>query len=252
MATDRRRHGDERPFLALADKAAAEDWSLDRDVDWERRIVPPRRLSPAILVHTVSQLLYGERAALTLCLRLRDELGETGAIAAFLDRQIAEERRHETGYRRYLEGLGEVAPPDPALDRAYARAAEWRGSPVALVLACHGLLEAEAVKAHAVMAPLFRCPVLHRLNALVARDEARHVAFGRLYLGQAVPRLPRAERRRLADWLEELWNTALSDEGSDATWLGKRLRADYRVRRWSEHRRRLRVLGLLEAEAARE
>jgi hypothetical protein len=247
---ERARAIDERPFAALVDKSASEDWSLDRDVDWDRVVAAPRRLSPSMLVHAVSQLLYGERAALSTCRRLRAELPEAGAVAEFLDRQITEESRHETGYSRYLEALGDIAGPDPALDRAYAKAADWQGSPVALVLACHGLLEAEAVKVHTVMAPLFRCPVLRRLNALVGRDEARHVAFGRVYLQQAVPRLPREERRRLAAWLQDLWETALSDEGSDATWLGKRLRADYRARRWAEHRRRLRVLGLVEQDEA--
>lgn len=239
----------------LLAKGAAAQWSADTAIDWTLTPRRPFWLSARAHREAVSQLLHGERAALAACLRLAEAEADPAA-QAFLIQQAEDERRHAAVYARYLDRIGGPVPRDTGFGAAIDQALAWSGEPAALVIACHGVLEAEKVRLQAAMARAFACPLLARINLLVARDEARHAAFGALWLADALPRLPPDRAAAILAWVEGLWFATLAVESApDGTAAGLNpvlhaLRRRYVGRNWARHRRQLHRLGLGPMRAA--
>ncbi len=158
-----------------------------RAIDWSLSPVRPRWATQRAYVEAVSQLLHAERLTRRACSRLAQALTEPAA-ARFIESQARDEARHAAMYARYLARIGDVAPMDEALAASLDSALEWHESVPAMMVAFNVVLEGEAVHLHGAAARAFPCPLLHRIATTVGRDEARHTAFGRLYL-----------RRMLAD-----------------------------------------------------
>ena len=149
------------------------DWSLTpRKPFW----LPGRAVAVA-----VSQFYYGERTTAELCERIAHRITDAEA-RSFLATQIADERRHAEFFRRYAAGFGGLAPASAALESAYAAAREWDGPPEALILAIHVVLEGENLNLQQTVDSWLPCPLFADISRCVARDEARHRAFGDLYL----------------------------------------------------------------------
>jgi hypothetical protein len=190
------------PLAALTARAAADQWTLDA-IDWSVAPRPPRFVPRRLFVAAASQLLHGEALALALCDQLLD-LVDDPVARAFLALQRQDEARHVAAYHRYFAQLGALAPPLAGYAAVEAAATASR-DPLAIMLALHVVLEHEALALHRdAFAPL-GCPLLCTLMARVDRDEARHVAFGRLYLPQRLAGVAPARRRALASWLAGLW-----------------------------------------------
>ena len=154
----------------------------ERTDDDRRPRVPPW-LTRRFFRHIVSQLYHGERASHAVCTRLIREIDDLRA-QRFLEKQIADEHRHAALYRDYLNDLGGVSAIDPGLARAQDAIAAWTGTWHGPMVAVNTVLESEAVRTLQSAPRLFACPRLAAINRGIVRDEARHLAFGRLFFAR--------------------------------------------------------------------
>ena len=237
---------------ALAAKAAEAQWTLESAIDWRLPPKPASWLPRRWYVYAVSQFLHGERAALSLCARIASLFSDP-SVTAFLATQVADETRHVRAYNRYLERLGDIAEIDAGMARALASVDAWRGSPLALIIACHILLESEAIWLHGELAARFSCPLFGAINTVVSRDEARHVAFGRTFLETALRALERDERLAIYKWACDLYFAAAELDDMEYPANGSYFRALRRTlfaKRWGRRHRLLESIGLLEDNSA--
>lgn len=229
----------------LAANARAGQWSAVDDINWRRGPRLPLWMTRDQARATISQLHYGEVATSRVCLALLPGF-PAGPARRCLEYQIEDERRHAEVFARYLERLGGLAPMDPTLAWALDAAADGPAGPLGTMVAYHVVVEGEVLRVQDSLARLLPCPLLRQISRLVARDEARHVAFGRIYLGGALADLPVDARRRLYDWVYGLWRrttgSALAERtqggvvhGALRTWLGGG---------WRHHQAALRQIGL--------
>ena len=72
-------------------------------------------------------------------------------------------------------------------------------------MAYHVVLEGEALDLHALFARRVPCALFRTASARILRDEARHVAFGKLFLRRRLSCLPHDERMRIYRWIKMLW-----------------------------------------------
>lgn len=236
----------------LAAKGVRTQWPAEELTDGGRPTMP-RWVPPALYTALVSEFYHGERATLRLCRLLLERIEDADARRC-IEVQIADEERHALVYRAYLERLGDIAPPEPAVSDVYARALAWPGPPEAMIAAFNIVLEGEALRTLDDLSGWLPCPWFGRINARVSSDEARHFAFGRLYLGAALRRLNRDQRLEIHCWLKGLWDAV------GIAMLGHfhlpGLITAGRRRRWVEagwrnHRAQLMAIGLVDANEAR-
>ena len=241
-------------FEQLILKAEANQWSIEQDIAWDERLVVPRVLPRAVYVDVVSQLYHGEVATGRMCARMQHQMNEPAALRC-LDMQRRDEGRHADAYARYLERLGDIAPVHDAVQQAYDAALARVARPTWTLLAYHVLLEGEALRLQQDLARRFPCPVLRQINLQAAHDEARHVAFGKLYLRRTLPMLAAEERWAAYRWLRALWYdcaTATLDRYRVVRVVPRRVRQDWLDARWRHQRRALIGIGLVsEQEATR-
>jgi len=201
-------------IAALAQKArmaqAASTLEIDR---WRWPSLPvwlPRRLA----ARAVTQYFHGEIATARACDSLRHRVG-LPAAREFLALQAAEERRHAALYDAYLNRLGGRYPHRLAIEATYDKALSWNGAPEAVILAFHAVLEGESLRLQRVIDKWMPCPLFREISAVIGRDEARHIAFGRVYLRGALPCLSRRERLAIFEWIRALWFGAVRDAIAD-------------------------------------
>jgi len=99
---------------------------------------------------------------------------------------------------------------------------------------------------------LFPCPTLRRVTTIADQDEARRVAFGRLYLAAAFAALEPETRAHIHRWSRDLWMTAADTRPSrpgGMALIRARLHRGYLRARWRDHERTLADLGLFGAGA---
>ena len=214
--------------------------------DWSLAPVRPRWATGRAYVGAVSQLYHGERATARACHHLGLVLPEPAAIR-FVASQARDEARHAHLYARYLARLGDIAPVDQALAGALDGALGRHDSAAAMMVAFNVVLEGEAVLLQGAVARAAPCPLLRRIAATVARDEARHVAFGELYLTRALARLGLEERRAIYLDVHALWRDVARPNAADnrrgailrRAWRG------YMAARWRVHCRTFGRIGLI-------
>ncbi len=193
----------------LAQSARDGQWNMDRDIDWSRQPRLPFWMRPSQARAALSQLYHGELATSRLCeALLADRTEDRYEVRTCLSFQLRDEMRHADAYARYLEGLGGIAPIDDALARALDGARHGPHGTLGAMLAFHIVVEGELLQLHERIARFLPCPLLRDINRLVARDEARHVAFGKIYLADSLDALSDDERARLYAWLHSLWHDA--------------------------------------------
>jgi len=240
----------EHQFDTIMANGQARQWSMEEDINWRQDIIPPgwmvRRFHGAL----ISQFLHGEEATVRVCHRLMTEISDP-AIRKLLAAQIADENRHAGVYEKYLARLGDWAPMEPAMADTVERALQWNGSPLGLVVAFHILLEGEALRSLQDLAVELPCPLFRQINRLVVRDEARHVAFGKLYLKQQLKELPAEERMAIYRWIKTLWDDCTAGTLSRFCITGfvtAALRRRWVDDGWDQHSRSLVEIGLVNAE----
>lgn len=234
-------------MAALVAKGAAGQWRAETAFDWDQPIRLPKLFPRRAYVAAVSQLYHGEVATLEFCSRLIDALPDDVDRRA-LALQIADERRHAEVYRAYLARLGDMAEMDESMRTAVDAAKAWPGSYHAAVVAFHVVLESEAVRLQEEFGRWFPCPLLRQINGTVARDEARHVAFGKIWLRGELATLAPDQRLEIFRWVERLWHdcavTTIDRHGLPSA-LIKGLGRRWLEERWQRQRRGLVDIGLV-------
>jgi hypothetical protein len=208
---------------SLYSKSKRLQWDAERDVDWGVAIDPSRpivdegrfgfdrmpllqRLSAAqretfrahVSAHRLSQFLHGEQGALMVAAALvhavPDHEGKLYAATQTMD-----EARHVEVFERYVRRLAQVYPITPSLKRlidATLRADHW----VKIAIGMNMVVEGLALGAFHNMRRATSCALLRQVIDYVLRDESRHVAFGNVYVGEAIRRMHDDEREDVADF----------------------------------------------------
>lgn len=229
---------------ALIAKAEAAAWPADDAPFWSTQAVRPRHIPRAKYRAMVSQIYHGECTTLAVCKRLIDEIPDPLAVR-FLAIQAEEEHRHALMFERYLEPLGGVAPVDPGLGGAFARTLNWDGPWQAMAVAVNVILEAETIRLLLRSPHLFSCPKLKTIIDVVTRDEARHLAFGRLFIRPHLETLSAEERRRIYLWVLSLWRECIYTPRGGVLALVLRFKSRPLQRLWDGHNAAMCQIGLV-------
>jgi putative sterol carrier protein len=149
----------------------------------------------------VSQFLHGEQGALVAMAKVCAAVDsvEAKCCAAL---QMADEARHVEVYRRYLDKIGITYPVSPTLRDLLGQAVRHRSADLTYV-AVQVLMEGLGLATAALGEQVFGNPLLCRIIELVARDEARHLAFGAAALDGLYEQMDPVERREREDFVLE-------------------------------------------------
>jgi len=233
-------------LLALVRKRGA-GAGTDYDINWQQSIRLPKWLPRRVTTAVLSQFLHGERVTAQICRSSIAEFGDDGAVQECLRAQAEDEGRHGALFQRYLERVGDIAPIDPALQAALAGAVNWGGPPEGRIAAIHVLLEGEALRMLGDIGDLLPCPLFREITRGVARDEARHVALGKIVLRRRLAALSGDERRAIYAWIEGLWRDCAGELLPGLQVPGivtARRRREWVAAGWRHHARAMRDIGL--------
>jgi hypothetical protein len=210
---------------ALYERGKAAQWNATTDIDWTAGVgtpghvgllgpdlplerdaspVPPERWAAfqwEFHSWMTSQFLHGEQGALL-------SAGRLVAMAPDMDTkfyaaaQAADEARHVEAYTRYVELLGNCYPVNPALKRmldTVTAESQWD----IIFLGMQIIVEGLALAAFRFEHTRSFDPVIAQLTQLVAKDEARHVAFGLLALREVYGELTAREKTEREEFVKE-------------------------------------------------
>ena len=187
---------------------AAQNQTVD-DIPWASiKAKAPFWLPHRSIAWGISQFYHGEVATAALC-RLIADVIDCPVATAFLATQIADEDRHARIYARYLHEIGGEPGTNDVLRYLHSAIRHRAHDPLALVLATHVVLESESLFLQQSLSPWLPCPLFTEINRVIAKDEARHHAFGRLYLLGILPYRPLSERLAYARWIKAFWEPAI-------------------------------------------
>lgn len=215
---------DER-LRALYERGKAAQWNATTDVDWAAGVGGPAHLPDGSQLplgrhgsgplpaerwgafqwefHSwmTSQFLHGEQGALLAT-------GRLVAMAPDMDTklyaaaQVTDEARHVEAYARYVDLLGNRYAVNPSLKQMLDTVvAESRWDIVFLGMQI--IVEGLALAAFRLEHTRSFDPVIAQITRLVAKDEARHVAFGLLTLQQLYGELTTRERADREEFVKE-------------------------------------------------
>jgi len=224
-------------------KAAEAQWIAEREIDWDRPIdhkkfattplgtaIPIERssywkslsdetqweLTRRTASFRLSNFLHGEQGALMVAAQLVNAVPHTDA-KFYAATQTMDEARHVEVFSKYLEKLDEVQPIAPALRTildATLQTGDWLKKLVGMQIVVEGL----ALYAFREMRNMTEEPLLKDLLTYVARDEARHHAYGVSYVSRCVPHLSDGQKGELEDFALEAARS-LIDQRNQQTFL---------------------------------
>lgn len=158
--------------------------------------------------YTLSSILHGEQAALSLSADLCHILLDPGA-QEYAANQGREEARHVTGFTNYIRGhWGKPTPMDPFLlglitEMVYSPQV-WKK-----IVGLQMVLEGIAMGLFSNFYQFANDPVLKRLLQFTMTDEAFHHKFGKIWADKTVPHLPEQEREQIEDWAWTMFSSFL-------------------------------------------
>ena len=202
-------YGYHNPRLwTLYENAKTAQWNVTTDIDWnyDVRFGEPlsaeRAAGVSALVYAsgspvppamrdtfrwtyqawmVNQFLHGEQGALLTTARLVETVPDMTA-KTYAASQVADEARHVEAYARYIdEKLGVRFPINPglgALLRDLLGDSRWD----IVYLGMQVIVEGLALAATRIASTGFGDPIIRSITKMIARDEARHIAFGHVAL----------------------------------------------------------------------
>jgi hypothetical protein len=207
----------------LYTKAKRDQWNADVEIDWTTPVDPggkildgermaflrlsffeklDKKTLEAFNAHysawILSQLLHGEQGALMVA-------GELVACAPdyeaklYVGTQAVDEARHVEVFARYIRRLDRIYPPQPTLKSILKDIIEtpfWQAKMVGMQVILEGLALGTFINVRAATG----CNLLRSVLGYVTRDEARHVAFGNIYLTTEVARMHPDERAAVEDF----------------------------------------------------
>jgi hypothetical protein len=210
----------------LYTKAKENQWDADVAIDWTcpvdpgGKILDPERmailrmqflqkLSPAQLetfnahysAWILSQLLHGEQGALMVAGELVAAVPDYEA-KLYVASQAMDEARHVEVFARYIRKLDKIYPAQPVLKDILARIVQtphWQSKMVGMQVILEGLALGTFINVRAATG----CGLLRELLTYVTKDEARHVAFGNLYLTTAIAEMHPDDRAAVEDFALE-------------------------------------------------
>ena len=157
---------------------------------------------------SLSQILHGEQAALSLSASLCDILYDPGAREC-ASNQAREEARHVAAFGRYIKlRWGKPLPVGEALGDLLN---ELVLTPIVYkkLVGMQMLIEGLAMGAFAHTHAHTNDPLLKRLVQLVMTDEAFHHKFGKIWADRTMPKLSQAEHDIVEDWAARCFETLL-------------------------------------------
>jgi len=204
-------------------KAKEAQWDAAKDIDWSLPIDPSRplidegsfgfdklpfmqRLSETqqesfranVGAHRLSQFLHGEQGALMTAAALTHAVPDyEGKLYAAT--QTMDEARHVEVFERYVRKLARVYPMSPALKILIddtLQADHW----VKIAIGMNMVVEGLALGAFHNMRRATSCDLLRSILEGVLRDESRHVAFGNVYVGEAIGEMHDDDREDVAQF----------------------------------------------------
>jgi len=204
----------------LYEKLKTYQWNATTQIDWSRPVrnfsdeayeevkaVYSRedydRIRARERAFTFTQLFFGEQAALALCAQLLNECPEIETKFC-LAGQIMDEARHVEVFGKYLDKLDVDAPLNPALEELVHRLldSDHYGEKI---VGMQIFLEGVAVGLFQQFQHTSPDPLMRDMIGLVLRDESRHAGFGVIYLSDKFGSVSTAERRRIEDFVTDLW-----------------------------------------------
>lgn len=276
---------DHEQLVALYEKSKKLQWNASTDIDWsidvdpERRppgfsaeifnqvTKPPRPFDEKALTEfgrhrtawMLSQFMHGEQGALVATAALANAVPDLDA-KFYASQQVADEARHVEVYHRYLTTkVGLAYPVNPHLQELLRQIVSDRRWDM-IYLGMQIMVEGLALAAFGFMNIMeANEPLIQQITGYVIRDEARHVGFGVLALGDLYPQMTEAERREREDFvieaahlmrdrllMEEVWERLGYDRKTWVDWsIQTPFMAGFRQILFSKIVPNLRRLGLL-------
>jgi len=221
-------------LVTLYNRAATSQWSSERDLDWSTPVdveglvdenTPAARLyreaanvpgSPIaswgdkefielgieMMKATLSQFMHGEQGAMMTAAKIVETVPWIDA-RYYAATQTMDEARHTEVFARYLhDKLGEAYPMSPFLEEQIMVLLEDSRWDIAY-LGMQVIIESLALAAFGDMHRRTTEPLLKKALRYVMSDEARHVAFGILSLGELYSELSEAELKDRQEFLLE-------------------------------------------------
>jgi hypothetical protein len=227
----------------LYSKAKRLQWDAEEQIDWSQPIDPSRplidedrfglsqlpfvqrmaksqqeALRAHIAAYQLSQFLHGEQGALMTAAALTHAVPDyEGKLYAAT--QTMDEARHVEVYDRYIKKLALIYPMSVALKAVIdttLKADRWEKIAIGMNMVVEGL----ALGAFQNMRKSTSCPLLRSIVEGVLRDEARHVAFGNLYVAQAIAKMHPDEREDVADFAFEAITALRNRPGGNSGAIG--------------------------------
>jgi len=211
---------------SLYSKSKRQQWDAERDIDWSVEIDPSRPLIDEgrfgmdrlpffqklpqaqretfrahLTAYQLSQFLHGEQGALMTAAALTHAVPDyEGKLYAAT--QTMDEARHVEVYERYVRKLAVVYPIGGFLKDLIDKtltAGNW----VKIAIGMNMVVEGLALGSFHNMRRVTSCGLLRSIIEGVLRDESRHVAFGNVYVGQAIADMHEDEREDVAQFAYE-------------------------------------------------
>ncbi len=207
----------------LYEKGKTAQWNVETDIDWslsvgDELIMPVeesaigavlelmganedtiRRAVNEEMEWSLSQLLHGEQAALQLTAQLVNSIPDMDA-KLYAGQQVVEECRHVEMFAKLLGRKFDKVHPIGGnikylLDELLS-VKQWHHKLVGMQI----IFEGVAMAIFTDIVKRTNNELVRESVRLVARDEARHAAFGVLSLREELQRMTREERDELEDW----------------------------------------------------
>jgi hypothetical protein len=214
---------DQKRLAELYAKAKRDQWNADVALDWTLPVDPGgkvldpgrmaflqlaffRRLGAAQLetfnahysAWILSQLLHGEQGALMVAGELVAAVPDYEA-KLYVASQAMDEARHVEVFGRYIRKLDAIYPAQPTL-KAFLTdimvTPYWQAKMIGMQVVLEGLALGTFLNVKAATG----CALLRSLLGYVTKDEARHVAFGSIYLTTAIARMHPDDRAAVEDF----------------------------------------------------
>jgi hypothetical protein len=207
----------------LYTKAKKNQWNADVEIDWSQPVDPAGKILDeermAILrmrffdrlsraqyerfnahysAWILSQLLHGEQGALMVAGVLTAAVPDFQA-KLYVASQAMDEARHVEVFSRYIRKLDKIYPAQPILKSILVdimSTPHWQAKMVGMQVILEGLALGTFINVRAATA----CSLLRELLGYITTDEARHVAFGNLYLTTAIAEMDREGRAEVEDF----------------------------------------------------
>ncbi|MBW2448124.1 MAG: ferritin-like domain-containing protein [Deltaproteobacteria bacterium] len=210
----------------LYSKSKQRQWDAEVDIDWSQPVDPSKpiidegqfmfdrlsvikKLSPSkreeftahMSCHLLSQFLHGEQGAMMTAAALTHAVPDyEGKLYAAT--QTMDEARHVEVYERYINKLAVIYPISPwlkSLIDVTLQADHW----VKIAIGMNMVVEGLALGAFHNMRRATTCELLRSITNNVLQDEARHVAFGNVYVGETIKEMDDDEREDIAGFAFE-------------------------------------------------